>query len=78
MSWLKDSINSGFLQRRVTYYAVLGMTITFGIHTWEFIRTAREIGYEGVEVGAIIAAVWTPMTALQGYCFNKHKQHEGK
>jgi|TARA_R110000803_G_scaffold82312_1_gene148468 hypothetical protein len=74
--WFKEAVESGFIQRRIAYYTILGLTVFFGLKTWEFIYEGPQLGYSGQDVAMIIAAAWLPMGGLTAHVFSKHKQHE--
>lgn len=55
-------IDERHVVRRVAFFLVLGLTTKTLLWTLDFASTSPR---PGVDIAAIIAAVWAPLTALQ-------------
>lgn len=61
-----DFVDSRAVIRRIAFFVMLWITIKTSLWTIEF---AWYSSRPGLEIAAIIAAVWTPLSALQGSIF---------
>ena len=63
---IMDFIDQRAVVRRVAFFVVLAITISTILWSREFASTSPR---PGMEVAAILAAIWGPLTALQGAIF---------
>lgn len=63
---LMDFIDSRAIVRRIAFFVMLWITIKTSFWTVEF---AWYSSRPGMEIAAIIAAVWTPLSGLQAAVF---------
>lgn len=61
-----DFVDSRAIVRRIAFFVMLGITIKTSLWTIEF---AWYSSRPGMEIAAIIAAVWTPLSGLQAAVF---------
>lgn len=66
LSVIMDFIDTHAIVRRIAFFVMLWITVKTSFWTLDF---AWNSGRPGMDVAAILAAIWAPLSALQGAMF---------